>query len=100
MYGLEFRLVETCMRATDHTVWKYPPSWGCTMDTRKKESPLPVYDPGVEGQDCESRRDPILHSGRAPQYVGALDSVIDSEWTLVSMCIVSYGLRLEPHEHR
>ncbi|PKI41998.1 hypothetical protein CRG98_037616 [Punica granatum] len=34
----------------DRAAWECPPSQGCVTDTREKESPLPVYDPKVEGQ--------------------------------------------------
>ncbi|PKI26209.1 hypothetical protein CRG98_049102, partial [Punica granatum] len=46
----EFRLVGARMRVPKcNAAWKCPPSRGRATDARKKESPLPVYDPKVEG---------------------------------------------------
>ncbi|PKI62627.1 hypothetical protein CRG98_016979 [Punica granatum] len=33
-----------------NAAWKYPPSRGRVTDAREKESPLPIYDPKVEGR--------------------------------------------------
>ncbi|PKI18371.1 hypothetical protein CRG98_049355, partial [Punica granatum] len=50
----EFRLVGARMRAPKQTpqcnaAWECPPSLGRATDASEKESPLPVYDPRVEG---------------------------------------------------
>ncbi|PKI56020.1 hypothetical protein CRG98_023607 [Punica granatum] len=46
----EFRLVGARMRTPKCNVaWECPPSRGRATDAREKESPLPVYDPKVEG---------------------------------------------------
>ncbi|PKI66973.1 hypothetical protein CRG98_012638 [Punica granatum] len=37
-----------CVRYS--TAWECPSSPGRAMDTREKKSPLPVYDPKVEGR--------------------------------------------------
>ncbi|PKI40747.1 hypothetical protein CRG98_038858 [Punica granatum] len=33
-----------------NAAWECPPFWGRATDAREKESPLPVYDPKVEGR--------------------------------------------------
>ncbi|PKI71839.1 hypothetical protein CRG98_007778 [Punica granatum] len=38
----------------DHATWKCPPSRGCVTDTGENESPLPVYDPKIEGRTGKS----------------------------------------------
>ncbi|PKI38544.1 hypothetical protein CRG98_041066 [Punica granatum] len=51
MCAPEFRLVGARMREPKcNAAWECPPSWGRATDTREKESPLPVYDPKVEGR--------------------------------------------------
>ncbi|PKI59408.1 hypothetical protein CRG98_020167 [Punica granatum] len=47
----EFRLVGARMRSPKcNAAWECPPSGGRATDAREKESPLPVYDPKVEGR--------------------------------------------------
>ncbi|PKI46267.1 hypothetical protein CRG98_033337 [Punica granatum] len=46
----EFRLVGARMRAPSHDLGVSTFPWGRVMDKRKKELPLPVYDPKVDGR--------------------------------------------------
>ncbi|PKI71923.1 hypothetical protein CRG98_007691 [Punica granatum] len=47
----EFRLIGAYMRAPKcNAAWECPPSRGRATDAGEKESPLPVYDPKVEGR--------------------------------------------------
>ncbi|PKI48383.1 hypothetical protein CRG98_031236 [Punica granatum] len=50
VYGPECALVGARMRATESCgLGRVHLPGGCMTDTREKESPLPVYDPKVEG---------------------------------------------------
>ncbi|PKI41458.1 hypothetical protein CRG98_038157 [Punica granatum] len=52
----EFRLVGARMRAPKcNAAWECPPSRGRATDARERESPLPVYDPKVEGRESFGR---------------------------------------------
>ncbi|PKI53777.1 hypothetical protein CRG98_025831 [Punica granatum] len=45
----EFHLVGACIRAPSHGLGVSIFPWGRVTDTGEKESPLPIYDPKVEG---------------------------------------------------
>ncbi|PKI76918.1 hypothetical protein CRG98_002705 [Punica granatum] len=48
--GPKFRLVRAHMRAPSHGLGVSTFPWGRATNTRDKKSPLPVYDPKVEGR--------------------------------------------------
>ncbi|PKI73798.1 hypothetical protein CRG98_005782 [Punica granatum] len=65
----ELRLVRARMRAPKcNAAWDCPPSRGCATDAREKESPLPVYDPKVEG------RGRSVNKKNSPDLLGCWDN--------------------------
>ncbi|PKI70224.1 hypothetical protein CRG98_009416 [Punica granatum] len=66
MCAPEFRLVGARMRTPKcNATWECPPSRGRATDVREKESPLPVYDPKVEGRRIGLARSKEKPPGRA-----------------------------------
>ncbi|PKI52155.1 hypothetical protein CRG98_027451 [Punica granatum] len=55
LYEPEFNLVGARMRARSHGLGVSTFPWGRVTDTREKKSPLPIYDPKIEGWNSEFR---------------------------------------------
>ncbi|PKI45278.1 hypothetical protein CRG98_034328 [Punica granatum] len=48
-----------------NAAWECPPSRGRATDAREKESPLPVYDPKVEGRLIGNLPNTLVYGFRA-----------------------------------